>query len=160
MDFARADKKAIEIHIAALEQKNQGIEVWLQQQRDEYIKRMKPLSTTLGNMNLLSTIQLQSDALNLRQEIIEDMARFGNKYSIQHRDMKKAVADRVEFYMTGFGLKTGVSERVQMIDRDLREIKRGLELLETHIEFLKDMRSSCDNVGYAMKNRIGMLGYI
>jgi hypothetical protein len=160
MDFLRADKKAIEQNIIALEQKNQRLDEWLEKQRVEYGEKIKPLLTTLGLKDLLGTIQLQSDALNLRQEVCEDIARFMVKYSAQKMAVRKATADRMEFYMTGFGVKTSVAERVQMIDRDLRENQRGLELIETHMEYLRDLRSTCDNIGYAMKNRVSMLGYI
>jgi hypothetical protein len=160
MDFLRADRKTVEQHILDLEQKNQKIEDWLERQRDVYSNKIKPLLSTLGNMDLTATVQLQSDALNLRQEICDDMARFSSKYSEQKKAMRKAIGDRNEYYMTGFGLKTNNQDRVQMMDRDLRENQRGLELLETHIEFLRDLRATVDNIGYSMKNRVAMLGYI
>jgi hypothetical protein len=160
MDFLKADKKTIEQHIAGLEAKNANVEKYLFEERNQYNTKLNKLIQTLGDKDILNTIQLQSDALHVRQEVVDDMAKWTTKYTGQKSAYNKSVADRMEYYMSGFGLKTTNGERVQMIDRDLREVKRGLELIEAHIEFLRDTRATCDNIGYAMKNRTVMLQYI
>jgi hypothetical protein len=160
MDFIRADRKTIEQHVAALESKNKLVEDYIFDERNRINAKLNVLIKTLGDRDILNTIQLQSDALNLRQEMVDEIAKWMTKYSAQKSAYSKSVADRMEYYMSGYGLKTTNGEKVQMMDRDLREVKRGLELIELHIEFLRDTRASCDNIGYAMKNRTTMLQYI
>jgi hypothetical protein len=160
MDFLKANRETIELHVLALEKKNQKVKDYLFEERERYNAKLGKLITTLGDKDILNTIMLQSDMLNVRQEIVDDISKWATKYASQKSTYSKSVADRMEYYMHGFGLKTTNGEKTQMMDRDLREVKLGLELIEQHIEFLRDTRSSCDNIGYAMKNRTVMLQYL
>ena len=90
----------------------------------------------------------------------DDISKHTSQLTKAYVSYKNAFGDRMEYYMTGFGVKTSSSEKVKMVDRDLAEAKRRVELLETHIEFLKECRYSCDQVGYSIKNIVGLISYL
>ncbi len=82
------------------------------------------------------------------------------RLSKSNTNYKKANADRVEYYMTGFGIKVSDATRTKLIDRDLSERERNVESLQTHIEYLRECRNGCDQIGYAVKNLVGLISYI
>ncbi len=139
---------------------NDKAEILFTEEREKWSEVLTPLYKKLSDRNIKEIIFLQSDCLSIREQLQVSISSYSNKLSKAYVSFKNSFGDRMEFYMTGFGVKTANTERVKMIDRDLAEVRRRVELLETHIDFLKECRYSCDQVQYAVKNIVGLITYL
>jgi len=160
IDLTRAKREEVEQLMAKIEATNEKLELFFDEERVRWEKLLQPLYATLASRDMKSTVVLQADVLSLRQKLQEDITMYMNRLAKEMSKFRKAKADRLEFYMHGFGIKTASTERTAMIDRDLSEKKRNVELLESHIEFLRESRYSCDQIQYAVKNLVGLMAYI
>lgn len=139
--------------IYQLAELNEKYDKYLIDKRDDWNKKLNPLFQQVKS-GPTELIELQSLCLSYRQMLTDEIASFMGKLSKEIINYKNAKADRFMFYATGFGLKTNLSEKSLLIDSELSELQRNKELFETHLEFLKESRGVCDNVNWAIKNRI------
>lgn len=160
IDYKKATNAQIDINIEELDLHNSKIETVLDEQKKNISNELKELFTILGSKDYKSFLDLQSNSLALRQSIQDSISFYMQKLSKTNANYKRMNGDRVEYYMTGYGMKVSDKTRTDLINRDLSERNRNIELLETHIEFLRESRVSCDQIGYAIKNLVGLLGYM
>lgn len=139
---------------------NDKYEALLKDERKKWSDLLNPLFIKLGSKNIKDVVTIQADCLSIREQIQQSIAYHSNKLSKAQVDFKNANGDRFEFYFHGFGLKTNTGDKVKLVDRDLAEAKRRNELLEVHIDFLRECRVSCDQIGYAVKNLVSILSYL
>jgi hypothetical protein len=128
-------------------------EDFLEKQRASWNRKLDPLYDKL-KQNPDNLLDLQATVLSYRQMLTEEIAMFMNKLSRDIVLIKNAKSDRFMFYSTGFGLKTNLQEKKLLIDSELAELEHKKQILETHLEFLKEAKVMCDNLGWAVKNRI------
>lgn len=153
------DKPEFSGWVKKIESLNEKTEEFLEKKRSSWNRKLDPLYSKLKqNPDIL--LELQSTVLSYRQMITEEIAMFMNKLSRDIVLMKNARSDRYMFYATGFGLKTNLQEKKLLIDSELAELERKKEILETHLEFLKEAKVMCDNLGWAVKNRIEIYNLI
>jgi len=160
LDKLKSDSAEFKRWIEQLQQLNEKLEEFLSEKRNEWNNTLRPLVDRLRSKSPDDIIDMQALALSYRQMVSDQISTFMNKLSKEMVMMKKAEADRFMFYMTGFGLKTNTGEKKIMFDAELSELERNKELLQTHIEFLRDCKQQCDNVGWALKNRIALMGIL
>lgn len=160
MDFTKANKAKLDEHIKRKSDINDKLEDFFKSERDVYAKDYTTLIAHLKSNVIANVVGMQADILSLKQVIVDKTKEHIDRLIRENVKLKKAKADRHEFYMTGFGLKTGVSEKAIFLDRDLAEDERGVRLLETHVEYLRDLTKSCENINYAIKNRIELMQYM
>lgn len=122
--------------------------------------QMKPLFARLNTGDIMQIPELQASVLKIRQELQDDISVYLNRLSKENVKYRKCEGDRLEYYITGFSIKSASSEKTKMINRDLAEKKRGIEILETHIEHLRDYKYACDQIMYAVKNLVSIASYI
>lgn len=139
---------------------NDDIQKVFDTERKDYSGKIKPLFDMVDASNLPQMPILNSKVLALRQELQDSITRYLNRLSKENVKYKRSVADRLEYYMHGFGMKTASSEKTKMVDRDLAENKRGIELLQTHIEHLRDYKFACDQIQFAIKNIVALANYL
>lgn len=160
IDLKKASNTQIEKNLQELEEYNNRMDTFFDKEREAMNKEMNILFAILGTKNYKDFIELQSNALALRQTIQEKIGFYMKRLSKSNTNYKKALADRVEYYMTGYGIKVSDGTRTKLIDRDLSERERNIETLQTHIEYLRECRNGCDQIGYAVKNLVGLISYI
>jgi hypothetical protein len=140
--------------------KNDKAEELFKNEREKWSKLLTPLYGRLGTKNVRDIVSIQSDCLSIREQIQQSISYHSNQLSKARVALRNATGDRFEFYYHGFGMKTNTSEKTKMVDRDLAEAERRNELLEVHIDFLRECRVSCDQIGYAVKNLVSILTYL
>lgn len=160
LDLKKAKREDLEIIMVKVEEANKKLEEFFENERSQWREMLTPLYKTLAKKEPKSAIELQAETLSLRQKIQEDITVYMNRLTREISKFRKAKADRFEYYFHGFGLKTASSEKTIMVERDLAEKKRNVELLESHIEFLRECRYNCDQIQYSVKNLVGLLGYM
>ena len=143
IDLRKATPVQIEKYINELDEYNNKMEDFLDSQRTKFDKEIKDLFIILASKNYKDFLDLQSKSLALRQSLQE-----------------KTFGERTEYYLTGFGIKTSDSIKTKLIERDMCEKNRNVKLLENHIEHLRECRNECDQIGYAIKNLIGLINFI
>ena len=160
IDLKKADMKTIQIMNTKMNNANDQADIMFRDQREVWSNTLTPLYKKLSTREPKIIMDAQSECLAIRSRLQDDISKHTSQLTKAYVSYKNAFGDRMEYYMTGIGVKTSSSEKVKMVDRDLAEAKRRVELLETHIEFLKECRYSCDQVGYSIKNIVGLISYL
>lgn len=160
IDFTKAKKTEIETYNSKVSDINEAARTFYEKEREIWIGELEPLYTMLATRDYINLTDLQSKNLSLRHRIQDSITKHLNKLSIENAKYKKAIGDRQEFYIDGFGYKSTSTEKTKMIERDLAERKCALEILECHIEHTKELRSACDQIQYSVKNITALMGYI
>lgn len=128
-------------------------------ERKTWSEELMPLYGKLKIKEFTELTELQAINLSLRHRIQDSITHYLNRLSKENVRYKQAFGDRMEYYIDGFGLKTNSGEKTKLVDRDLNERKHAIELLEAHIEHLRELRQICDQIQYAVKNITTLMGY-
>jgi len=158
------DKAELE-RIKKVNESNDRMEEFLSNQREELEKNIEPLFKVLSikfndRESLGSVMDTQAVSLVHRQSISEKITFFLNRRSKESIKLKMLKQDKFIFYATGFGVKTNLSEKNILIDAHLAENERTLELIESHIEHLRDTVKNLESLAYSIKNMIELMNYI
>lgn len=154
--------------ISKVKETNDKLEEFFTEKRDEWNKTVEPLFKVLSQdltnpSNAKSVLDAQSLALSHRQQIHEQINFFLNKRSKETSKIKKLRQDKFIFYAipsAQFALKTNNTEKAILIDGNLAENDRALELIESHIEFLRDTVKNLESLSYSVKNMIELMNYL
>ena len=151
--------------INKVKETNDKMEEFFNDKRSEWNKAVDPLfkvlAVDLSNpSNSKSILEAQSFALSYRQQINDQINYFLNKRSKETTKVKKIRQDKFIFYATGFGVKTNLGEKGILIDAHLAENDRGIELIESYIEFLRDTVKNLESLSYSIKNMIELMNYL
>lgn len=160
LDKLKNDSTDFKIWIEEIQKLNDKLEEYLFDKRKKWNDAITPLLQQLKTKSQDEIIELQALALSYRQQLSDEISTFLNKLSKEMIAIKKAEADRFIFYSTGFGIKTNTGEKKILFDSELAELERNREILETHIEFIRDCRVTCDNISWALKNKIALMGIL
>lgn len=144
---------------------NEKLEVFFETKRKDWNQKIKPLFEALsldptnpGNSKKI--IDFQSLALVYRQDINDQINLFLNKRSKESVKLKGLKQEKFVFYATGFGIKTNLGEKGILIDGNLGQNQRTMELIESYIQFLRDTVKNIESFGYSIKNMIELLTYL
>lgn len=160
IDLKKATSAQIDNYILECEEHNNKMEVLFDNQRHKIGEELTPLFAILGSKNYKDFIELQASSLALRQTIQEQIIYYMQKLSKANANFKVANGNRQEYYSTGYGLKITDGLKNKLVDRDLSERERTIELFQSHIEYLRECRYSCDQIQFAVKNMVGLVSYI
>jgi len=143
---------------------NDKLEEFFASKRKAWNTNMDPLYISLRENftidNSQKIIEIQSLALSYRQVINEEISLFLNKRTKEEVKMKKLKQDKFVFYATGFGLKTNLGEKALLIDAHIAENERNLQLIDVHVDFLRNSSKNLETLGYTIKNIIELMNYL
>lgn len=162
--FQPFDSDEIEF-INKIREKNDKTEEFLKSTRDRLEEQCKPLHDSTKYIfsldNAKNIMEMQLTALAFRQNIAEDMSFYLNKRSKEDVKMKKIRQDKYLWYAMGSAYKPkSLSESTILVDAHIAEMQRSIELIETHIEFLRTTAKNLDSLGYAIKNMVEFYNYL
>ena len=151
-------------NLAKIEETNNRMEEFFIGKRAIWNSSIEPLFEIMKkNFTPESTqkiVEIQANALSFRQILNEEISLFLNKRSKEDVKFKKIKQDKFIFYATGFGLKTNMGEKSILIDAHTSQIERGIQLIDTHIEFLRASSKNLESLGYAIKTIIELFNYL
>jgi len=155
---AEYDNKVSLLETQATEKCTQ-LEEYFEAQRTEWSNKLKPLYTAIrgDHRELIDTQALQ---LSYRHMAMDDATKLLSKLSRELSKKKILERDSFLYYATGYGLKTSNPEKTKLIDADLAERVRVIELIQEHIDYLREIIKLLDQIGYAIKNRISIFNYL
>ena len=151
--------------ITKAKETNDKLEEYFNDKRSEWSKNVDPLfkSLSLDLVNPANSkviLDTQAIALSYRQMLNEQINFFLNKRSREMTKIKKLKQDKFVFYATGFGIKTNMGEKGILIDGHLAENERAMEIIESHIQFLRDTVKNLESLGFAVKNMVELMNYL
>jgi len=139
---------------------NEQLVVFFDSKRAQWTKELIPIITSLQhNFSLGQSEKIMESsisALSFRISISDEISLFLNKRSKEMIGLKKIKHEKLIFYSTGFGLKTNMGEKTTLIDAHIAVYVNTIELIESHIEYLRTTIKTLDSVGYLIKNGIDL----
>ena len=143
---------------------NDKMEEFFSSKRSDWNKNIDPLFEVLKNNFTIEKkdkiIEVSSAALSFRQRINEEISIFLNKRSKEDVKLKKLKQDKFIFYATGFGLKTNLGEKAMLIDAHIAENDITIQLIDVHVDFLRNSSKSLESLGFSIKNIIELISYL
>lgn len=150
--------------INKVKETNDKMEEFFNQKRERWNENIEPLfqimKTNFTLENSQKIIEIQSLALSYRQNINEEISYFLNKRSKEDVKLKALKQEKFIFYATGVGLKTNMGEKNLLIDAHIGENERNIQLIDTHIEFLRSTSKNLEALGFTIKNIIELMNYL
>lgn len=147
------------------EDSREKMEIFCKTKRDEWSKNITPLFATLTSANFSRenynrVIETQANALSYLQVLNEEIALFLNKRSKEEIKLKRLKQDKFLFYSTGFPLKTNSGEKAILMDGNIGVNEAIIEIMDVHIEFLRECCKNLQNLQYSIKNIISLIEYV
>jgi hypothetical protein len=147
-----------------LSKRNDKFDEFYSEKREEWQQKTNPLyGISKGGLSSSDSdriINAQALALSYRQELQEEISYFLNKRTKSDSKVKEEKADKFLFYATAFGLKTNTGEKSILIDSSIREHKREVDLIDIHIDFLRNTDGNLNSFLFSIKNIIALLEYL
>lgn len=106
------------------------------------------------NCSAKDVISLQSQIISVRQELTEEVKKMSYEVFKFLPKIKLIKKQRYEFYHTTYKIITNASEKMKLIEWDIAKYDHKKDVLDGHIEFLRDSLKNVDNLNYAVKNKI------
>lgn len=154
-----------QLRIDAVAIENDKYENYFETKREKWNEELEPIfrsiyqnNFTINNSRVI--VDAQANALSFRQRLQQDISKYAQKLSKQKSQNKILSQEKFIFYSTGFGLKTNLGEKKLLIDGHLRENERQSDLIETHIDFLRETSSNLESFQYSVKNVISLIDYL
>ncbi|NBP58453.1 hypothetical protein EBU71_18350, partial [bacterium] len=142
--------------IGKKKESNNRTESFLSDKREEWKNMLKPIFDELvpnfNRTNAYKIIEIQASALAYRQQINEQIAFFLNRRSKEEVIHKELKNQKFIYYAIGFSVKTNSQEKAQLVEAHLAEYERSIQLLETHIDFLRSTSKNLEAVSFTIKN--------
>ena len=155
MDYTKASRKDVIEAWIGYESRNAKVEEFFTTERNQWDEEKKNILDIFSSKDLERICsELQSANLAFRSRSMERITSTMSRLSKETNQYKKSLGDRREYYLTNFGLKVSDTQTKEMLNRDLSEVQRSIDILETHIEYLRENIKWSDQIGYAVKNKI------
>lgn len=138
---------------------NKKTEELLKEQRYNWSEKIKPLIESLKE-NFEKIYELQADALSYRHIIGDEISFYASKLSKVMAEEKRIRKDKIIQYTLKFQVKLNTGEKNVCVAGDISEMERNIELLQMHIEFLRECIKTIDNLNFGVKNKLALMEYL
>lgn len=150
--------------IRKIKEINDKLEDFFKNKREEWISKIEPLFESL-KIEINSTtsrviMDTQAITLTYRQNLNEQISLYLDKRSKQDVKLKRIKQDKFIWYATSFGVKTNMGEKTLLIEAHVAEEQRNCELIENHIEFLRQCNKNLESFQFSIKNIIELFNYL
>jgi hypothetical protein len=150
--------------IRKIKEINDKLEEFFKNKREEWISKIEPLFDSLKIEINSSTSRVVMDTqaitLTYRQNLNEQISLYLDKRSKQDVKLKRIKQDKFIWYATSFGVKTNMGEKTLLIEAHVAEEQRNTELIENHIEFLRQCNKNLESFQFSIKNIIELFNYL
>lgn len=102
-----------------------------------------------------------ADATNSRQLISSEIRKYSLMIHKTNRSRKQLVKKQFEHYSTNYQIVVkNSSDKMKLIEADIRMIDYKIDLLDSHVSFLRETGDNLKQMGYSIKNRIELLNIL
>ena len=79
----------------------------------------------------------------------------------ENKSLKPLVKNRFEWYSTKYQINIKNSgDKMKLIESDVAELQYRIDLLDNHVDFLKNTSDNLKQMGYTVKNRLELLNIL
>ena len=123
---------------------------------EEERKKWKDKVIEMANkVNKLDQVAaLQVDLYSSRQIIIERISKLYQYLSIYNSSYKSKKKELFIKYTVDSDIKLGQGEKIIMVEGDLADIQKKLNLIEHHIDYYKETVKNIDSMLYGVRNKL------
>lgn len=123
-------------------------------ERSEWTERIRELSIRMKNIREMAEVQVElySD----RQRLLEYAYKLGQiltRLNSKYRAERRA---KMVYYSEEHNTRYGANEKTSLIDGDLSDIKRKIDLVDNHMTFMNETTKTVDHMLYGIKSRISL----
>jgi hypothetical protein len=142
------------------DKQTQQLEQDLNIEVDKWINIIKNCSNGIRG-NIQKIPEVESDIINYKQLADADIRKYSLMLYKDNSSLKPLKKKRFEFYMTSYQIKLKNSSDIKgLVEADIAKIQYKLDVLEAHINFLRDTSSNLKTLSYSVKNRIELLNIL
>jgi hypothetical protein len=109
------------------------------------------------NCSVKDVVPLQAETISLRQQLTEQIKTISYELYKMMPRIKAFRKQRFEYYAGAQSpYATNSSERTKLVEWDLALFDLKKDILDIHIEFLRESLKNMDNINFAIKNKISL----
>jgi hypothetical protein len=133
---------------------NDELELRLAKDRDNWKSKISNLVGLLKNMNDLSECQVLM--LSYRQILLDKITDFKTTKNKRGAAYDRYFKIQYREYSINYDIKLTSSEKIAFIKADLSNLRTQMEMLQSHIDYYQECIKTCDNLAFAIRNRISL----
>ena len=147
-------------------EKNKKLEEFFDEKRQRWNDEVEPLFATLTTdlsnpTNSYKIFEAQANALTFRQKINEEITSFIIRRGKEDSRLKSLKHEKLIFYTISSPIKaSSQADKSLMIEGHIAENQRGIQIIESYIDFLRDTNKVLESFQYSIKNRIELMNYL
>ena len=121
-------------------------------ERSEWTERITQLSIRIRNIREISEVQVElySD----RQKLLEYTYKLGQILTRLNAKYRSDRKNRMIYYSEEHNTRYGANEKTTLLDGDLSEIKKRIEVVDNHMNFMNETVKTVDHFLFGIKTRI------
>jgi hypothetical protein len=133
---------------------SQDFEEQFSTERSEWTERIRELSIRMRNIREIAEVQVElySD----RQKLLEYAYKLGQILTKLNAKFRSDRRTKMVYYSEEHNTRYGANEKTALIDGDLSEIKRKIDVVDNQMTFLNETVKTVDHFLYGVKSRISL----
>jgi hypothetical protein len=133
---------------------SQDFEEQFSTERSEWTERIRELSVRMRNIREIAEVQVElySD----RQKLLEYAYKLGQILTKLNAKFRSDRRTKMVYYSEEHNTRYGANEKTALIDGDLSEIKRKIDVVDNQMSFLNETVKTVDHFLYGVKSRISL----
>lgn len=141
----------------SLSSKNDSLYNRFSNEREDWTGRVKSLAERLKN--IYDVGDLLTDLYSQRQiagDYVHEIVALSSRLNRIYRERKK---ERYLHYTQNYDLRLEKDPKILFIEVDLAELVERRELIQNHLDFMRETLRSIDTICYGVKHRIALEEY-
>jgi hypothetical protein len=137
--------------------KNDVLYARFSKEREDWTSKVSSLSERLRN--IYDVAELLTDLYSQRQiagDYAHELVGHASRLNRIYRERKK---ERFLYYTQNYDLRLDKDPKMLFIDVDLADLVERREILQNHLEFMRETLRSIDTMCYGVKHRIALEEY-
>jgi hypothetical protein len=132
----------------------QNLEEQFTNERSEWTERIRELSIRMRNIREMAEVQVElySD----RQRLLEYAYKLGQILTKLNARFRGDRRNKMVYYSEEHNTRYGANEKTALIDGDLTELKRKIDVVDNHMSFMNETVKTVDHFLYGVKSRIAL----
>lgn len=151
-------------YLEGIKEKNLKYEALFEKEREDWKSKIDPLFKALSknstNLSAGDVMEAQSYSLSYRQILNDTITKYMNARAKEVVRLKKLKQEKFIYYSVGFAMKTNNSEKAILIAGHVGEVERTIDILDSHIDYLRESIKILDSFGYSIKYLIDLMNYL
>lgn len=124
------------------------------EEREGWTERIREMSIRMRNIREIGEVQV--DLYSDRQKLLEHTHKLGQIVAKLNSKFRSEKKQKMIYYSEEHNTRYGSNEKTHLIDGDLSEIKRKIDLVDNQTSFFNETIKTVDHMLYGIKSRIAL----